>query len=126
MTEKILFWIDSQFLLFGIAKYIQKLHDDCELYLIADCDEKLKKFFKKQDIVNFKKIYFFRDETSNIQKKPDIEFLENFEKQYNINLWLVAYGERVFLPLFNPYYQYNKNEILSILEQECKFFKKVL
>ncbi len=47
MTKKILFWIDSQFVLFGVAKYIQKLHGDYELYLIADCDEKLKIFSDK-------------------------------------------------------------------------------
>ena len=44
-----------------------------------------------------------------------IEYLEKIEKEYNINLWEIAYGERSFYK-HNNYYKFSENEILLILE----------
>jgi hypothetical protein len=58
MKPKLIFWIDSNFYYFGLAKSLQEMLD-CELYSIIEITDKPKKFFKKQQIVNFKKICCF-------------------------------------------------------------------
>ena len=82
-------------------------------------------FFDKQKIVDFKKIWHYQDSVSNFKKIPDINYLTLFEKKYNINLWNVAYTDKSFY-LYNEFYKFTTNEILSIIEQECKFFEKIL
>ena len=57
-------------------------------------------------------------------KEPDMNYLKNFEKKYNINLWKLIINERIFYNFFN-FYNYSKNEILSIVEQICRFYEKI-
>ena len=123
MTDKILFWVDISLLQFGIAKILQeKINND--FYVIYDLNHHLKKSFLKQNIVNFKKEWYFWDNVGKI-KKPNLEYLTKIEKKYKINLWQIAYSERNFYK-YNPFYKFSREEILSILEQECRFFEKVL
>ena len=42
--------------------------------------ENLKTFYKKQDWTNFQKFWFFDDVLYVNNKKPDLEYLKNFEK----------------------------------------------
>jgi len=123
MKQKTLFFIDGWFLHFGIAKYIQE-NSDMELYAVIDVEEKAKKFFQEQEIVKFKKFWFFMD---NIQtnKKPDIEYLTSIEEKYKINLWNIAYSDKEFYQ-YNLIHQFTQEEILSLLEQECKLYEMVL
>ena len=51
--------------------------------------------------------------------------MNEFERNYQINLWLLATNERIFYK-FNPFYQFSTEEILSIIEQECRFFESVI
>ncbi len=124
VKDKILFWIDMEWLKFCIAKFLQQNYD-CQLYAIFDTDKISTNFFKKQKIVNFEKTWFYRDYIKNDNDKIDIAFLQNFEKKYGINLWEVAYSERFFFN-YNPYHKFNYNEIVTILEKECKLFESVL
>ena len=124
MTDKILFWIDLGLIQFGIAKFLQKKYR-CEMYAIYDLNPNLKKSFKNQNLVNFKKEWYFWDFVSKDNSEPDLNYLKKFEKKYHINLWKLAYGERVFNE-YNPYYQFKGKQILKILEQECKFFESVI
>ena len=100
MTKKILFFIDLWFFHYGIAKYIQE-KSDYELYSIIEVEDKAKEFFNQQQFVNFKNIWQYLDNVSIKNKKPDISYLKKFEEKYGIDLWKIAYSERVF-------YQYNK------------------
>ena len=77
MTDKILFWIDLSLLQFGIAKSLQEKLDG-DLYVIYDLNHHLKKSFEKQNIIDFKKEWYFWDHVKNIQK-PDIEYLKKIE-----------------------------------------------
>ncbi len=124
MTDKIIFWIDPNLVYFGIAKYLQEQYN-CESYAIIDVPSKQKNFFEKQTLVKFTKSWFFFDHVSNTKGTPDLEFLSNFEKKYDINLWLLAYNERLFFN-YNDYYNFTEYEVLNILEQECRFFEKIL
>jgi len=125
MVDKLLVWIGGTFFHFCIAKYI---HDnyDCELYTIIDADNEKKIFFEKQKLVSFKKTWFYRDHVdTNPKRKHNLDYLISFEERTGIRLWKIGYSERAFYG-FNDYYKFSYNEILSILEQECKLFEKVL
>ena len=98
---------------------------NCNLYGIFDVNFAGDKFPYIQKILNFKKKWNYSDEISISKKNPNIEYLENVEKKYKINLWKIAYGERSFYK-YNIYYKFSKEEILSILEQECRLFEKIL
>jgi hypothetical protein len=124
MTDKIIFWIDPNLVYFGIAKYLQEQHD-CELYAVIDVPVKQKNFFETQTLVKFKRNWFFFDHVFDTKELPDMEFLSNFEKKYDVNLWLLAYNERLFYN-YNDYHTFTENEVLKIIEQECRFFEKVL
>jgi hypothetical protein len=124
LRDRLLFHIDFQLYNFGIAKHIEKNYD-CDLFAIVDLDEKPQKFFYEQKLVDFEKVWYYRNEVIKNYKLPDNDYLNSFEEKYHINLWSIAYTERAFNQ-YNNYYRFNRNEILSILEQECKFFEKVL
>mgnify|MGYP001168037598 FL=1 len=124
MKKKLLFWIDSSLYNFINAKFIGEKFD-CDLYSIYDITDKPKPFFEKQKFVPFKTSWFFHDQIDKNHTKPDINYLESFESRFNINLWLQAFYERNFYD-FNKFHKFSSDEVLSILEQECKFYEKIL
>ena len=124
MTVKVLLWADAGLTEFIISKYLnEKLEAD--IYAIYDVNHHLKQSFTSQKIVNFKKCWFYWDNYYKILEPADLDYLSNFESKYNIDLWQLAYSERIFYK-FNPFHQFTKNEILSILSIDCKFFEKIL
>ena len=122
--QKIILWIDTDFMIFGLAKSLQEQYD-CELYAIIDITNKGKKFFEKQKFVNFKKVWYYHDHIKKLTKEPDYEYLSKFENDNNIDLWITAQNERIFYN-FNNYHKFETEEILLILEQECKLFENIL
>ena len=86
--------------------------------------KKPKKFFRKQKLVDFKKIWFYDESIKKNHQSPDTKYLSEFEEKYGIKLWKLAANERIFI--FNEFYQFSTNEILSIIEQECKFYENIL
>jgi len=123
MKEKIIFWLDADLTHFLIAKAIQDRYD-ADFYAIIDITDNPKRFFQTQQLVKFKKIWFYHDHI-NPKKKADLAYLSSFEEKYGLNLWNLAYNERIFYQ-FNEYYKFSSEEILSILEQECRLFENVL
>lgn len=124
MKEKILFWFGVEFTHFCLSNNLQQKYD-ADFYSIIDITSKTRKFFENQKIVDFKKIWFFFDYVKKQTKKPDFEYLKNFEEKYKINLWKLAINERIFYKFYD-FHRFSNNEIYSILEQECRFFEKVL
>ncbi len=122
MNEKLLFWQTSDWFNYNLANSLQK--HDFKLYSIIDTVNKPKKFFQNQKFVNYEKIWFFHDAIKK-DFKYDSDYLNEFERNYQINLWLLATNERIFYK-FNPFYQFSTEEILSIIEQECRFFESVI
>jgi len=98
---------------------------DCNLYGIFDVNFAGDDFPNNQKLLNFKKKWNYNEEISIINTNPSLDYLEGIEKKYNIGLWKIAYGERSFYK-YNIYYKFTKEEILSILEQECRLFEKIL
>jgi len=124
MTSKIIFWIDRTFIEFGIAKYLHDITDH-ECFAVYEVTDKAKKFFSEQKIVDFKKQWFYFDHVQERNKKPDLEYLRNIEEKYGINIWLLAANDRIFYN-YNEYYEFTTDEVLSIIEQECRLFESIL
>ena len=123
MKDKILFWLDGHLLYFCLAYSLHKKYN-ADYYAVIDVPDRLKKFFSEQEFVQFEKIWFYHDQIIT-KKYPDLQYLENFEKKYAINLWQLVINERL-LYKYNEYHKFTKNEILSILEHECKFFEQIM
>jgi len=124
MKDKIIFWIDADLIDFCLAYYIQNSYN-AEYYAIVDVTNKQKKFFVKQQLVKFHKVWFVNDHVKINNQNVDLSYLSSFEEKYRINLWTLAINERLFYR-FNKFHKFSTNQILSILEQECKLFEKVI
>lgn len=111
----------------GVARYLQENYN-CQLFALIDTNNHTKKFFQDQKIVNFHKTWYFRDHIIKSNKNPDIDYLSNFEKIYNIHLWKIVHGDRILTNHdgTNNYHKFQRSEILQILEQECKLYEQIL
>jgi len=123
MTDKIIFWMNSFFLNFAIAESLKKKYD-CDIYALIDITNRTKQFFIDQNLVNFKKIWFLHDHIQE-NNQIDLDYLQKFEKKYSIDLWQLGFNERIFYQ-HNEFYKFSQNEILSILEKECKLYESIL
>jgi hypothetical protein len=124
MKKKILIWMDRDLKYFSMSSFLKNI-TECDLFAIYETHDKPKEFFKKQNIVEFEREWYFHDEVKYSNKKPDLDYLSMFEKKYGIKLWMIAYSERLYLK-WNKYHKFTYNEILSMFEQECRFFEKIL
>ena len=123
MKDRILIYQDYTIHNFGLAKELQEKHD-CDLFAIIDVTDNMNKFFQKQKIVKYEKTWFLYDYIKK-NHKPDLDYLSKFEKKYGIELWKLANNDRIFFK-YNLYYNFSENEILSILEQQCKLFENII
>ena len=124
MTKKIVFWLGNDYTHYCLAYALQKQYD-YKLFGIIEVTEKPEQFFKTQKLVEFEKKWFFHDNIKKEFHKPDMEYLSKFEKKYKVDLWKLVQNERMFL-YYKNFYKYSPDEILRILEQECRFFDKIL
>ena len=124
MNSKIIFWINDDLSALALPKILQEKYN-FDIFGIFDITDKPKKFLEKQKLVNFSKLWFFHDHISKTNQKPDREFLKSIEEKYKVDLKLLASNER-FFNKFNQFYKFSPDEILLILEQECKLFEKIL
>jgi len=122
LKPKIIFWITGPDLHFSIAYKLQKLFD-AELYAIYDIPYRNNDFFQKQKFVKFQKTWNYFENIKN-DSTYDLDYLSNFEKKFNVNLWKLVSNERYFI--FNDFHHFSRSDILSILTQECKLFEKIL
>ena len=127
MKKKIIFWCDASQIHYGLAKKFFET-SNFDIYGIFDIPYKQQGFFRTEEIAGFKKKWFLHDsihEEMVKREKPDIDYLKEFERKYGINLWLLAYNERLFFRYYN-YKKFSENEVLKILEYECKLFEEIL
>jgi len=124
MPKKLLFWIDDGLIQFGAANFLQD-KIDYDFYAIYDTNHITKTFFKNQNFIKFKKVWFFREHLTNKTNKPDLTYLKSIEKKYGLNLWQIAYSDRRLFR-FNEYHKFSYDEILSITEDECRIFEKII
>ncbi len=122
MKDKVLFWFGIDFTQFCMAYYFQKKYD-CDMYSIVDITNKTKDFFKQQKLISFKETWYLHDQYDS-KLKPNVDYLKKFEEKYQIDLWQLAINERIFYT-FNDFYKFSENEILSIMEQICRFYENI-
>lgn len=123
MKKKIFLWLNADLIDFCMSYYLQKI-SDAEFYAIIDITNKPKKFFNKQKLVQFKKIWFYHDHVKT-DKPLDLDHLADIEKRFNLNLWELSLNERIFY-WFNKFHKFTRDEILSILDCECTLFEQIL
>ena len=75
---KVLFWLNGVYLHYSLAYYIQK-KIDVEFFGIVDINSKPKKFFQEQNLVNFKKMWYYHDFINT--KSKNIELFWNHTKK---------------------------------------------
>ncbi|MDE1818489.1 MAG: hypothetical protein KGI19_07790 [Thaumarchaeota archaeon] len=124
MKNKVLFWIDGELTHFGIAKFVLDKYE-CEGYAIIDVLDNPKVFFRNQNLIDFKKVWYYDDHLPDNDEKPDLNYLISFEKKYNISLWRMVYLDRMF-SIPDEYYKLDTEQILCLLERACKFCDSVL
>jgi len=124
MNSKIIFWMNDDLSLLGLPKILQEKYN-FDIFGIFDITDKPKKFLKKQKLINFSKIWFFHDHINKTNQRPDKKFLKSIEEKCKVDLKLLVSNER-FFNKFNEFYKFSSDEILLILEQECKLFEKIL
>lgn len=124
MKKKILLWFGSDFTHFCFSYYLQKIFD-AEYYAIIDITNKPKSFFENQKLIKFEKIWFFHDHVSKKYEKPDLEYLYNIEKKFNVNIWKLVLNERLFFDFYD-FHKFTYDEVLSIDEQACRLFEKII
>lgn len=124
MKKKVIFWLSADYTHYCLAYALQRKYD-CEMYGIPEVTGKPRQFFEKQKLVNFKKNLYLHDHIKNDHNQVDMEYLVQFEKKYKIDLWKLIQNERIFL-YFKNFHEFTSKEMLSILEQECRFFEDVL
>ena len=123
-VTRLIFWIGADLLTFFLSTFLQKSNIGT-FYSITDITNNPRKFFEEQKFVNFSKNWFYHD-YMEINKEADLEYLKNFENKYSIDIFELAKNDRILIKKYNPYHDFSKNEINSILENECKLFEKVL
>jgi capsule polysaccharide modification protein KpsS len=123
--KKVLVWIGGDLFNFPLTYYLKK-KCDLEIHAIADVTLHLKKYLENQKLIKFNNLWFFQESASLNLKNPNLSFLKEIEKKYDLNLWELINTERYFDPKINTYHKFSKEEILCIIENECKFFEKIL
>jgi len=123
-SPKIIFWIGADLLTFFLATFLQKSKIGT-FYSITDTTNAPRKFFEEQKFVNFSENWFYHD-YMKINKKVDLEYLKKIQSKYNVDIFELGNNDRILIKKYNPYHDFSKNEVNSILENECKLFEKVL
>jgi hypothetical protein len=125
ILKKLLIWSGQDFVHYSLANLLQE-DSNFELFgLIDDAEIGIKKFYKTQNLVKFSKLWNYYDFIKN-DIDVDQDYLKNFEKKWNINLWDIIYTERFFYSDFNSFHNFSKTEMLSIIQHECKLFEQIL
>lgn len=126
MTKKFsfLFWLGNNISQFAVANSLQE-KIECKFNGIISSNDKFKDFYQKQKFVEFENLWVCQDYIENFDANPDMDYLSDFEKKYQISLWEIIFSERIFYYEYNKYHKFTRNELLLILEQTCRFFESI-
>lgn len=122
LKSRALFWLDINMIHLGIAKFLQAKKTDLDLFAIVNARDQ-KKFFQKQSLVSFQKTFYLHDHISNPDYEANLDYLTLVENRYKINLFQIADEDPEFHFTIT---KTKKKQILSMLEQDCKFLESVL
>lgn len=123
--KKILVYLSGHigFKNFAMLKKLQE-KTQVKIYVIIDQGNQPKKFFEDQKFVKIEKKWFYSDHVKPFSK-PNIKYLKIIENKFGINLWQIAYSDPTFFT-FEGKSNFKEEEILSLIENDCKLFEKIL
>lgn len=122
--DKIIVFLSADFTHFAIIYFLQKKFD-CDLYAVIDITNKPKVFFETQQLIKFKKVWYFHDAIDRNYRISNTNALNKFEEKYELNLWRNLINERIFYRFFH-FHKFSRIEMLSLAEQQLTFFEKIL
>ena len=82
-------------------------------------------FFQNQKLIPFKKLIYYPSCYQN-KSSFDIQKLKQFEKQFDLNLWLDVFAERSFYKYWTDFHKFSREEIFSIIQNSIDFFIEIL
>ena len=123
--KKILAYLSGEngFRSFAMLKRLQE-KIPVKIYAVIDQGDQPKKFYEKQKFVKFEKIWHYNDYVKPLSK-PDIKYLKTIEDEFEINLWQISYSDPTFFAFEGKSY-FKEKEIMSLIENDCKLFEKIL
>lgn len=125
-NENIIVWLDFApyaYINFGIISALSKLDKFNLIGIVATQDD--LDFFRNQQLISFKELVYYPECYIN-KSSFNLDKLKNFEKQYDLNLWLDVFAERYFYKYLTRFHKFTKKEILTILENSISFFVDIL
>lgn len=127
MTDKsnCLVWFDLgpyAYLHFGISRSLNNIKK-MNFYGLVGSNYDLN--FLNNEKSFFKELVYYPECYINKQSH-DLNFLKKIEKEYDLNLWLLIYGERMFHKYRNSFHKFSKDEVLSIIFHSIQFFIEYL
>ena len=95
-----------------------------EIFAVNDQSMSSKEFFKKQKMVKIKKTWFYKNNIKSFHD-PNRSYLKKIEKEFRLNLWKIISADPNFYS-FDGLSEFSESEIYSLVENDCKFFEKIL
>lgn len=124
--ENVVVWLDFapyEYINFGIISALSKLGKFNFIGIVATQED--LGFFQNQQITPFKELIYYPACYIN-NSSFSLDNLKNFEKKYELNLWLDVYAERYFYKYYTDFHKFTKDEIFSIIENTISFFVDIL
>lgn len=122
----ILVWLDFDaysYVNFGIMIELAKLEKYDFIGIVTTKQD--MSFFQNQKIITFKKLIYYPE--CYIDKSTfDLKKLMEFEKKFELNLWLDIFSERSFYKHWTYFHKFTKDEIFVIVEKSLSFFISIL
>lgn len=124
--ENIVVWLDFDayaYTNFGIALALSKLGQFNFIGIVTTQQD--ISFFQNQKLIPFRKLIYY-PECYNKKSSFNIENLKNFEKEFDLHLWLDVFAERSFYKYWTDFHKFSRDEIFSIIENSILFFNEIL
>ncbi len=126
VNKKVLVWMHNgpyPYFHYSIALELSKLND-YDFYGFVETKKDIE-FFENQQKLKFKELHYFSEKYFD-ESAPDMDYLSNLEKKYNLNFWSLIYSERWFTEERFFFHKFSSNEILNIVEKLSRFYLNFL
>ncbi len=122
----VLLWLDNgpyAYIHFAIAHALSKISNSEFVGIVTNKQD--VSFFENQKYLKFKKLFYY-PECYQEKSSYDSEKLKEFEKKYELDLWLDIFSDRFFHKYRSDFHVFTPDEILTIIENSLHFFINIL
>jgi hypothetical protein len=110
-------------IIFSSLKYLQE-KIPIEIFTVNDQSMSSREFFEKQEMVKIKKTWFYKNNIKSFHN-PNMTYLRKIEKEFGLKFWEIINADPNFYS-FDGVSRFTESEIYSLIEDDCKFFEKIL